>query len=361
MLQIDKQRFGDFETALNFAFQLDAPFLISETASAGAKILGKLAGTECIDLAIKGISKDTYASRQERLNAEKDVERISASMLAYLGIDDQKNAVDMAEIVLDQVTMSVERLERLKEYKNVFETSTDRLEIVKHRLEALKDVPLLDGMLKEVTDLHDKHERLVHASGDFLRLKDRIESIEYDLERYKHVGEASERVTIIQENLSKLERLRTVEEAMKQQQQVLKLADHVFERTKHLEEAKNVVQEIDEDLRRYVSIRLLSTDHILVEGRAKSSAERMERFADLAKKGSGSIKQIDVDFKQLEAYRTLYRDYEVRKNSVELHTRNLEVAKQAIHTATENEKAIWQEAGGVCPLCGQLHERGSHE
>src|SRR5690625_5024172 len=80
LLGIEKQTFGDFVAALNFSFQLDAPFLISETASAGAKILGKLAGTESVDLAIKGVSKDTHATRNMRSQAEKDMERIVGSL-----------------------------------------------------------------------------------------------------------------------------------------------------------------------------------------------------------------------------------------------------------------------------------------
>lgn len=44
-LGLVKQQYGDFETCLNFAFQLDAPFMLSESASVGAKVLGKLAGS----------------------------------------------------------------------------------------------------------------------------------------------------------------------------------------------------------------------------------------------------------------------------------------------------------------------------
>lgn len=40
-LGLVKQQYGDFETCLNFAFQLDAPFMLSESASVGAKVLGK--------------------------------------------------------------------------------------------------------------------------------------------------------------------------------------------------------------------------------------------------------------------------------------------------------------------------------
>jgi exonuclease SbcC len=63
-LGMARQTFGDFEAALNFAFQLEAPFLISEPPSAGAKVLGVIAGTEIVDLAIKATSRNTHAARE---------------------------------------------------------------------------------------------------------------------------------------------------------------------------------------------------------------------------------------------------------------------------------------------------------
>lgn len=60
-LGLVKQQYGDFETCLNFAFQLDAPFMLSESASVGAKVLGKLAGTEIVDKSISEVNKKTPA------------------------------------------------------------------------------------------------------------------------------------------------------------------------------------------------------------------------------------------------------------------------------------------------------------
>lgn len=62
-LGLVKQQYGDFETCLNFAFQLDAPFMLSESASVGAKVLGKLAGTEIVDKSISEVNKKTHQTR----------------------------------------------------------------------------------------------------------------------------------------------------------------------------------------------------------------------------------------------------------------------------------------------------------
>ena len=42
-----------------------------------------------MDLAVKSVSKDTYAARQERLLAEKEIERLAGNLLEYLDVDDK--------------------------------------------------------------------------------------------------------------------------------------------------------------------------------------------------------------------------------------------------------------------------------
>lgn len=71
-LGLVKQQYGDFETCLNFAFQLDAPFMLSESASVGAKVLGKLAGTEIVDKSI-----DLLGNLEESNGTEEPDEHIS--------------------------------------------------------------------------------------------------------------------------------------------------------------------------------------------------------------------------------------------------------------------------------------------
>src|SRR3990172_5641521 len=83
-LGIRTKYFGDYQTDLNFAYQLAAPFLVSETPSAGAKVLGTLAGTEAVDLAIKGTSKDQYAARTARQQADKDAQQREKDLQQYL-------------------------------------------------------------------------------------------------------------------------------------------------------------------------------------------------------------------------------------------------------------------------------------
>ncbi|MHB1167277.1 MAG: AAA family ATPase, partial [Carboxydocellales bacterium] len=77
--------FSDFEVALNFAYQLDPPFMLSESPSAGAKVLGKLAGTEVVDLALKDVAKDVSKHQTARRNAEQEMGAKELELMNYQG------------------------------------------------------------------------------------------------------------------------------------------------------------------------------------------------------------------------------------------------------------------------------------
>ena len=83
-LGLVKQQYGDFETCLNFAFQLDAPFMLSESASVGAKVLGKLAGTEIVDKSISEVNKKTHQTRSDISYADKQIGEIDVSLTEVL-------------------------------------------------------------------------------------------------------------------------------------------------------------------------------------------------------------------------------------------------------------------------------------
>lgn len=360
MLQIDKQRFGDFESSLNFAFQLDAPFLISETASAGAKILGKLAGTECVDLAIKGISKDTHAARQERSSAEKDAERISASMLAFLGLDDQKNAVETAELVIENVEKSVQRLEDLKSYRRKYEDATEKLATMNERLKLLENVPQLAIMVESIEKEVLRFERISQTNGELLRLQDRIEGINRTLLHYQSVEDASILVILTHGNLDKLAQLQQLKDRHAVQTSAVDQANIVLEKTANTSEALQIVTAIEVDIQKFVQLRLLASEHIVNAGRVEVATERLQRNAEAADKGSGTIKRIDVNFERLETFRELAEQFEIRRRYAEEKATSVLDAQEAIIDAKYAEQEAWEEAGGICPLCGQPHEGGSH-
>lgn len=78
-------KIGDLELKLNLSEQLDGPFLGTKVTSAlaRAKVLGKLAGTEEVDVAIRQVVSDI---RDRKINAKKletDIKRLGKEIAEY--------------------------------------------------------------------------------------------------------------------------------------------------------------------------------------------------------------------------------------------------------------------------------------
>lgn len=82
-----KAAFGDDSVWLNYAAQLDAPFMLSETSGQSARMLGKIAGTEDLDLAGKLTNSDLIKVRSQRSGYHEQKIKTAAHLLEYQTLD----------------------------------------------------------------------------------------------------------------------------------------------------------------------------------------------------------------------------------------------------------------------------------
>jgi len=83
VIQIKPYKFGSLEFNLNFSFQLDSPFLISEAASMGAVVISKFSGTEVIDLVNKDLEKENWHLNKDNNTLEKSIEDKNSEIVQY--------------------------------------------------------------------------------------------------------------------------------------------------------------------------------------------------------------------------------------------------------------------------------------
>lgn len=159
ILAIYRQTFGDFEAWLNFSFQLEGPFLISESPSAGAKVLGKLAGTELVDKATKQVSRDTHAFRQQRLEADKIVEQREADLIQYATLERDQDVLNMAKDLYEEADSHVKTQERMGELSKRWETAKVLHENAARRMEQCQLILSYD---QQVLDIQAKQLQYTH-------------------------------------------------------------------------------------------------------------------------------------------------------------------------------------------------------
>lgn len=359
LLQIEKQTFGDFETALNFAFQLDAPFLISETASAGAKILGKLAGTESVDLAIKGIRQDTHYTRLERTNAEKDIERIAGSMLAYARIDDAKEAVDLAEMLMEQIEANNTKYEGLREARNLYEAFTERLQQFTETLDRLAIVPQLEEDLKDIEKAQARYDLLLDCYARHNQLAETIERLDEKLLTYKDIEQAAAATEELSTDLERLALLTNLSKAYQKHTEDHIKTVAVLEKTRDLPAAADLLQTISWGLDQVNDLKILSLEYVGTRRRAQEAQERVGRFQGVTEAES-ILNATGEEMERLALLKKLKSNYfHTEVNVLRQAAFKLKQAEDDLQQATDEEKAAWEAAGGICPLCEEPHERGA--
>lgn len=395
LLGITKQTFGDFVTALNFAFQLEAPFLISETPSSGAKVLGKLAGTEAVDLAVKSVSKDTYAVRQERLLAEKEIERLAGNLLEYLDVDDKVQQLKTAESLMEHVEELHKKKDALKEIKHMYTSRKEKYIAAWEIEKRLEEVPVLILILEQTEKDQQRLQTLLDLQKRYESLSTAKKTLTETLKQFDGLVEVS---NLLQDSTKSEEiysLLSILSQNYKKYSQVLQEAQLQVGRLTVIENINVAV--IEEEVKKTDELKKLFVQHSVVKQRYEKTSMDIERLSvpgntsDQLQECETSITQLSQMSVLLQKYQNiqnyymgwtsrverlnvprevviqianaennvthlaelkeLLRNYMIWHQRVRHSTSTLELYEKHIENYTKELEETWNEAGGVCPLC----------
>jgi len=152
---------------LNLAEQLDGPFLGNKAVSSTsrAKVLGKLAGTEEVDLAGKQLGTDLFRWKREQEAHEKAIRETEEQLRGYDYLPGFKANLDNLARIRDAIKGAVDRREKLntlyREYNQVnFRANEERLRMLRCRNLIEKMVPAVEAI-----------EGQIWRAGEMNRLK----------------------------------------------------------------------------------------------------------------------------------------------------------------------------------------------
>ncbi|XJZ25996.1 AAA family ATPase [Bacillota bacterium Lsc_1132] len=356
-LGIVKQTFGDFVTALNFAFQLEAPFLISETASAGAKILGKLAGTEAVDLAIKGVSKDTYAARQERTQAEKDREKIEAQLSEFMNLDNLKEQLEACEYLAQQIEGDAAKVDKLKQSKIAYGTLSDSVERLAEKLDRLAIVGDLDEELKNVEAAQQRYDLLLRLYSQLNRTTAALQAANERLALCESIDLAEVMLAEIDLSSQRAAALSNLSTKYRRYSQENEKAEQIIEKMAGLEEADSLLEGIRKANERQDLLKGIGLNHDYLVDVIERRAEEVTKFEGLAEADS-NIQQLETYQAQIMALRSLRAKHNLDRADLDRHINWIAKTESDLAAAQQELAAAWEAAGDICPLCEQPLDGG---
>jgi exonuclease SbcC len=354
LLGIEKSTFGDFEAVLNFAYQLDSPFLISESPSAGAKVLGKLANAEVIDVGLKTASQEIHRLNQERKQAEKEQGLIGLQLQDYADLDKVKLDLDTCDRLLSQVDTAFTSYEKLKSLQEGHQTVSSKLTKINEELDRLAVIPDLDEDLKQIEIAQQRYNTLLSYYARYSVLVKQNSELENLLQSLSNLSAASAILEQLQSDSVELCRLKALYRLYRVEREK---SSRLISTLNHLEKLDNIKGIMHEVINLAESVKSLAKLHSLFVP-AKSRLDRLCKTKDNLKNVSTS----DMLLKEVQTNHALLLKLKTLKNSMDSlrlqgNAKSSEIDKLSSILFEDNKNLItlWDSLS-VCPLCGkQIH------
>ncbi len=147
------------ERPLNFAYQLDGHFLLSDSPAQRASAIGRLTGVHLVDAAIKEKTKEMRAITIETNAAEQMVEELTETLTKYEWIDDKEKYLRSIEGLIlgaEKDEEEIAQLEALAEERADIRANINEYKAVVAELSYIDDVEKLivnaTQLDREITD-----------------------------------------------------------------------------------------------------------------------------------------------------------------------------------------------------------------
>jgi exonuclease SbcC len=159
--------FGSIELELNFVFQLDMPFLLSEAPSTGAFILGRLANTEVVDITAKELSTDAFNIKRENTILETAIAQTNTKLDAYKDLDKHIKCVQDCKDLLKIWNALYAKRTSLFIFNETYKGRTININSLQETLNGLPDIEKLHRTASVCMDKFVRITNLSSISGRY--------------------------------------------------------------------------------------------------------------------------------------------------------------------------------------------------
>lgn len=104
----------DLEATLSIGYQMDSAFLIGESPGTRASIIGKLAGVDLVDSAMREIGKEVLSDSKDLKRLKEEKLETATQLAAYDDLPQEKQRLEQAEQLLKEIRETDAKLQELR-------------------------------------------------------------------------------------------------------------------------------------------------------------------------------------------------------------------------------------------------------
>lgn len=286
--------FNDSEKTLNVCQQLEAPFFISESAPSKAAIIGRLAGTDVVDTAIKNSAKDLRAANQTKKILEEQLKTDKKTLESYKDVDEALEELSKGGEIAEYIRRKSEKIEEIRRIMKQIEDSQQKIAEISKILGKEEEVASAFELLACTKKLLNTNMAVSSISKVLLKCQnDTLEASKVlkieNSEDFVHSGEVLEDIKAKMAFQKTLKEMDSLYSSYLQHNICEKFAERGADADEELERAQNLASEIGKMVLKTRQIEALETQISAIQ---RDSASFDEKIADLETKQQEYFKEI---------------------------------------------------------------------
>ncbi|MBU7006348.1 hypothetical protein [Phosphitispora fastidiosa] len=270
---------------INLAEQLDGPFLGTKvtTAPARAKILGKLAGTEELDYASKGLGVDIHRRKQDEKRLTEGIKEKQEDLKEYDHLEDLEKKIKAIGLIREKVKKFTEFRNRLMELATQRECLLIKIRAEEERFIGTKFV---EDAQAQLMALIEKNNRKAALTGLCTRKNELVFNIiraEEALKDTRNIARAGELLQLVENKKARFSTLNQLKNARNDAKDNILIAKMTIANTENIPAADKKLIDFTAKLERKRKIEALAAQRSNVCGNLALAIDTMKRTEKLAK------------------------------------------------------------------------------
>ncbi len=208
-LWIDK----DKAIALNFAYQMEPAFLITDSRGNRAKIIGRIVNLHVIDSACRSTMQDLKNTLRKKNNLEQDLVSLREKMVPFQDLPGKEAALNKARSLLAQAQALQKKANKLEEISTSIRSIQTAISDNKAKLEHLQNIEIADAIVQQIVTLQQKCFSLEEISQNITTASNELTIQNRLLVRLNRLSEAE---TVVAEVINKSNKLGLLENLQNQ-------------------------------------------------------------------------------------------------------------------------------------------------
>lgn len=233
---------------LNFSNQLAPPFFVAESASKKAAMIGGMANTESVDLAITDLLKDVRVAKALKKSLKATKKETEEKLQEFSTLPEMQLDYERCLRISGEISASQTALRNLVASQASLKTAVDKISMASTAIEREPEIMLAESILETMNNSFNRLQALIKTKNDlqFVVSKFRIASAVLQKIHIADVDTAAALVDGVILNLSKVRSVKQKSAAIKDFETRLEACRRLLRTSEDIKTAEILLFEISE-------------------------------------------------------------------------------------------------------------------